>query len=451
MKMKKDYKGLVIANNPLSRKTNNGKTYASLLSNFTKAQLCQIYVTDLQPDFEIAHSFYKIDERLIIGNRRNVIGKEVVAEEVIISEEKTILENARGMHKLKKIIQAFTYTPMGRAVRSWLWGNKSLLNTDLRNWIEKEKPDFVFWGNGNINAMVGLVLEICKEYNLPLIANLGDDYFSLKYNANLFYDCYLKKLKNSFSSIAKNAEVIIVCSDKMKNVLEKKFGGNYCVAMNSVDRNDRFQEKEINKSKISMVYIGNIGIDRWKTLFLVGHALNKLQSEENVRLDIYSGESLDDSVIEKMNQYPCMKLHGAVYGEDLYKVKSNADIMLFAETFEKKYKNLLETAVSTKVPEYLNTHRAILAVGPEYSAAIDYYKKNDVAEIVNSMSEIEIMQAIGNVIKQDKKRIERIERGYALVEKEHLKEVNAKKVEEYIVRSIEKKNGSKKDFEIKCK
>lgn len=437
--MKDSYKGLVIAHNPLSKRTNNGKTYASLLSNFSKDQLCQIYATNLLPNFEIAGSFYKINEKLVIRNKRDVVGGEVFAGNSVTPETEHVLKAAGSMHKLKKIIQSFTYTRAGQAVRSWLWGNRSLLNADLRSWIEKEKPDFVFWGNGNINAMVNLVLQICREYDLPLIVNLGDDYFSRGYTANIFYNCYQKKLKSAFSEVAKLAEVIIVCSDKMEERLKKQFGGNYFIAMNSVDRNDMFETKEINKNSISMVYTGNVGIGRWKTLVQVGQALNKLQSEWNIRLDIYSGEILEPKVVTTLNQYPCMKVHGAVYGEELHDIRESSDIMLFAETFEKKHKRLLETAVSTKVPEYLNTRRAILAVGPKYSAAIDYYKRNDVAEVVNSTKEMEIVEALRNLLVCDEKRSERIERGYALVEKEHLREVNARKVEEYIVKGIEKK------------
>lgn len=434
---KKKYKGLVIAHNPLSTQTNNGKTYASLLSEFSKEQLCQIYATDLKPDFEIAGSFYKISEKSVIRNKRNIIGGEVFANDVNNDETERISPNVGGVHKLKKLMQSFTYTWTGQAVRSWLWGNKSLLNADLRNWIEKEKPDFVFWGNGNINAMVNLVLQICKEYKLPLIVNLGDDYFSRGYTANIFYDCYQKKLKNIFSQIAKLAEVIIVCSDRMGERLKKQFGGNYLVAMNSVDRDRIFEEKKINKNNIDMVYTGNVGIGRWKTLVQVGQVLNRLSKEWNIHLEIYTGEDLDAKVIASLNQQPCIKLCGAVYGEELHKVRENADIMLFVETFEKKHKKLLETAVSTKVPEYLNTRRAILAVGPEYSAAIDYYKKNDVAEVVTSMEEIE--KAIRRLLESDDKAAERIKRGYTLVEKEHLREVNARKVKEYIMKGIKEK------------
>lgn len=435
--MEKGYKGLVIAHNPLSGQTNNGKTYASLLSNFSKEQLCQIYVTNLEPDFEIAGSFYKISEKLVIRNKRDIVGGEVFAGDLVTPETEHAPKDVGSMNKLKKFIQSFTYTRAGQAARSWLWGNRSLLNGDLRNWIEKEKPDFVFWGNGNIIAMLNLVLQICREYSLPLIVNMGDDYFSRGYTANLFYNYYQKKLKSSFSQIAELAEVIIVCGDKMEERLKKRFGGNYIVAMNSVDKNDMFEAKEINKNSIGMVYTGNVGIGRWKTLVRVGQALNKLQGEWNIRLDVYSGEELPPGVVTSLNQQTCMKLHSAVYGEELHKIRENADIMLFVETFEKKHKKLLETAVSTKVPEYLNTKRAILAVGPEYSAAIDYYKRNDVAEVVSSTTRI--VEAIRNLLDCDEKRAERIERGYALVEKEHLREVNAGKVEEYIVKGIEKK------------
>lgn len=55
------------------------------------------------------------------------------------------------------------------------------------------------------------------------------------------------------------------------------------------------------------------------------------------------------------------------------------------------------------------------------------------------MEELKIAEAIKRLVEGDIKRLERIERGYALVEKEHLREVNAGKIEEYIVKGIEKR------------
>lgn len=442
--MENNYKGLVIAHNPLSRQTNNGKTYASLLSNFCKEQLCQIYVTNLEPNFELAGSFYKICEKAVIWNRRETIGGEVFKDNLPIVVSKNKPNSTRVVRKCKKKMQTLTYTLMGQAIRSWMWGEKSLLNDDLRSWIVKEKPDFVFWGNGNVCAMIKLAIQICEEYDLPLIANLGDDYFSRGYTANIIYDAYQKKLKQVFGEIAKRAEVITVCSDKMAYLLKRQFGGTYFIALNSVERSEQFEIKDIDEHALTMVYTGNVGIGRWKTLVQVGKALNKLQTDWNISLDIYSGEALDDKIVKSLNRYPDMKLHDAVYGKELHKIRQNADVMLFVETFERKHKRLLETAVSTKVPEYLNTKRAILAVGPEYSASIDYFKRNDVSVVINSKSEAEIVRGIRELVESDNKRIERIKRGYMLVEKEHLREVNASKMEEYIVEGIEKKKLGRK-------
>ncbi len=433
------YKGLVIAHNPLSRHTNNGKTYASLLSEFSKEQLCQIYATNLQPDFQVADSFYRVHERAVIRNKRTRIGGEVFEDIAAGQAIAAPVKNKPLVRKIKKIIQKLTYTRMGQAVRSWLWGNEPLLNDDLRNWIEKEKPDFVFWGNGNVNAMVKLALQICEEYNLPLIANLGDDYFSRGYSANIFYNIYQRKLKSLFAQIAKKAEVIVVCSEKMRQVLQEQFGGNYFVAMNSIDRNEVYETGTVDKKNLTMIYTGNVGIGRWKTLAQVGKALSELSGKYNVQLDVYSGEDLENKIIKSFSKLNCVKLHGAVYGEKLQEVRENADIMLFAETFDRKHKKLLETAVSTKVPEYMNTKRAILAVGPDYSAAIDYYKRYDVAEVVSCLNKKQIAVALENIVNNDVKRLERINRGYELVEKEHLAEVNAGKVKEYIEKGIEKK------------
>lgn len=109
--METGYKGLVIAHNPLSRRTNNGKTYASLLSNFRKEKLCQIYATNLQPDFEIAGSFYRINEKLVIRNKRDIVGSEVFAGNSDTPETEQNKKNCREYAKAKKnYAVAYLYT-----------------------------------------------------------------------------------------------------------------------------------------------------------------------------------------------------------------------------------------------------------------------------------------------------------------------------------------------------
>ena len=55
-------RGLIIQNNPFSYATGNGKTIASMFSEWTNENLAQIFTSNLQPDFTICKNYYKISD-----------------------------------------------------------------------------------------------------------------------------------------------------------------------------------------------------------------------------------------------------------------------------------------------------------------------------------------------------------------------------------------------------
>ena len=58
----KQCKGLIIQNNPFSTKTGNGKTIASMFSKWNKENIAQIYVSNLEPDYDICEKYYQIQK-----------------------------------------------------------------------------------------------------------------------------------------------------------------------------------------------------------------------------------------------------------------------------------------------------------------------------------------------------------------------------------------------------
>ena len=59
---KKQYKGLIIQNNHFSYNTGNGKTIASMFSEWDSDNLAQIFTSNLQPDFSICKKYFKMSD-----------------------------------------------------------------------------------------------------------------------------------------------------------------------------------------------------------------------------------------------------------------------------------------------------------------------------------------------------------------------------------------------------
>lgn len=74
---------------------------------------------------------------------------------------------------------------------------------------------------------------------------------------------------------------------------------------------------------------------------------------------------------------------------EVEKTLKEYDLVLFVESFVKKYRNTAYLSFSTKVVDYLASSRAIVAVGPSDSAPISYLEENDAAIIVSEINKLE--------------------------------------------------------------
>lgn len=62
-------------------------------------------------------------------------------------------------------------------------------------------------------------------------------------------------------------------------------------------------------------------------------------------------------------------------------VQRQADILVYAESFDKSRRSLVRQSFSTKIVDYLNSSRSIFAVGLNDVASIDYFIKNNSAVV----------------------------------------------------------------------
>ena len=126
---------------------------------------------------------------------------------------------------------------------------------------------------------------------------------------------------------------------------------------------------------------------------------------------------------------------GSVYGDSLRRVREESDVLIIVESFDKKYKNLLSTALSTKVPEYLASGKIILAIGPDYSAAISYIRANNAGYCLTSIDKRDILNML-DLILQDNldNKMRKIQNALRLARSRH----NTTEVSLSIMREIEK-------------
>lgn len=394
------YKGLIIGRNPINLTTGNGKTVATFLRRFDSDCLANLYVTNLPTDMKICKRYFRIDEKDILNVPFFESKTGVVKENLVLCEKGIFHENSI-IKAVKSILNAKVFL----LLRSMLWKKEKWLSKELKQWIDDFSPDFLFYDVGNLPYEYDKIIELKKMKKIPLIIYISDDYVYDSTSSIGWKGLYYKRMRKSFKNLSEQADLCIVISEAMKHKFEKRVDCKMLVAMNGPDKLQDCMSRKNDLEKNLLVYAGNVGLGRWKILLNVNAALEKLQKEGlNFKLNIYSSFLIPKGKKKEMEKKGLATCCGSVFGDELNKVRADADILLHVESFDKKYQTILSTALSTKIPEYMMLGRPILVIAPDYAEAGNFLKRNMFGTVVNTKNKNGIAEAIRSII-QDKDRI----------------------------------------------
>lgn len=430
-------RGLIIQNNPFSYATGNGKTIASMFSEWTNENLAQIFTSNLQPDFTICKNYYKISDANALQSflKRIPCGHPIYADINTKENEKNhgkvTSKFSKGCDFLRSWMSESSFVA---CLRDLMWRKSNWNNVTLYEWLDEVQPTFVFLSAGNLSVFYDMAQFICEYKGIPLFIHIGDDYFIYRSGLNPWKNLQRRRMSKKLSqAINKSSYVIAIC-DKMSRVFQEKYGGRYYTCMNSIDFSEqRRVNRERSGKKIKLVYAGNLGINRWKVLNLIGRALEELRAEGiEAQLDIYSSYTPTKRIQQILTIPGALQFCGSVYGEELNRVKGEADILVHVEAFEKRYRQLTYTAMSTKISEYMGSGQTILAVGPEEAASIEFLKDNNAALVVTNQSTDEIKEKVRCYITEPEKCNDMCDRAVEIARQRFSKTENAKHIYEII-------------------
>lgn len=407
---------MVISHNAFSDEKNNGKTVGALLNEWKHGDISQIYITQEMPSFSLCKDYFRITDSDILKSFISTQAGTIIEKQNYQQET-----NQKEPSVLRRIITAGMQKriPLFMFMREMAWSFGTWKTQKLRQWIIQQKPDVVFYVGSNYAFANRIVDWVCQTQDIPAVMFITDNHHIPFFSLDPFYWIQKRMLIRSFEkTLCNHIKTTIAICDELATAYQAKFGGNYEVAMNCCEAvDDPLPEHTDN---MVLVYTGNLFPNRWKSLKIIGEVLQELKDENlHATLSIYSFDEPESRVVKTLNSVESIYHKGAVKSSMLRQIRSEADILVHVEGFDRKCRQIMLYSMSTKIPEYLSSHRCMFAVVPSDYAEAKYLQMNQAAFLVTSDEKQMVKEQLRNILKNADLRLAYADRGLTLAKQKH--------------------------------
>ncbi|MHA6533614.1 glycosyltransferase [Paenibacillus sp. BAC0078] len=389
---------LVITRNAWNNGNSTGNTATNLFSNWDRENLANLFCRAELPDNEVCDKYFRITESELIGStlKNREIG--IVANYESLTKT-TSEKNVEIAEREKRIYNFFRNNRFHILLwaREILWAMGKWENKKLKEFLLEFNPQIIYMPIHDCFYMHNILRYVKKVTNAKVVLFTGDDMYSLKqFSVSILYWINRFILRRKIRSSIKMADICYCMSDIQISEFKNEFGGEFKILRKGITQAEGRPRYSQHDDVINFVYTGNITNGRWKTLAAIGRGIHALNNEKvKARLYIYTTNSLTNKMKRKLNFNDEVIFMGSVLPSKIRGIQQKADVVVHVESFELKYKLQTRLSFSTKLVDYFQNGKCILAVGWERANSIDYLVKNDAAivatnkeEIINKLKEI---------------------------------------------------------------
>ena len=376
---------LVVSCSPWKKNNNIGNTYTNIFQGIDNIEVAHICCGGGSPDSDFVKYHLHISEKNILKNLINP--KHKCCQ--LFSSETGIKQVSLNRNKIYDFIRTHRFW-LFFFLRDFAWIFKNWICDDLKKFVDDFKPDLIF-AQFLDRSYLNQMLFFLKDYTkVPLVVYGWDDVYTLK-QFSLSPIFWINRItqRKKLRKISQLSSLMYVISEKQKEEYSKAFGRNCKILYKGFD----FKEEpkyESNNLPLKLVFSGNIGTKRYKTLALIASALHEINKDKiRAVLYIYTSTPYSNKMKAMLNYPKSVRRMNFVSSEELAIILQEADILIHAESFDFKEQLKVRLSFSTKLVDYFYSGRCIFAVGSRNLASIDYLSKNQAAVIAYKKSEIE--------------------------------------------------------------
>ena len=379
---------LVFSSTLWSSDNSFGNTYCSIFEGLPEVTFANIACRPGNYTCDLVQRYFQITEKALLRNLLNKCyptGKELLQNNREDVNPEVCEEMKIRTFGSKKRWQILFWA------RDLIWAAGRWKSPELQKFIDDFAPDLIFQPV-YFSSYLNDIAQYIKEYTkAPMIGYISDDCYTLKQLSfsPLYWIDRLYKRKKVKQTI-EMCELLYVISDIQKEEYEKCFTTKCKILTKGAD----FEEAPVYKGRyqdpLQLVYTGNIGTNRWKSLKLIADALESINRDGvRAQLRIYTATPVTNKMKKALNRGASSFLMGSVPVSEVPEIQKNADMLVHVEAFDLKSRLAVRQSFSTKIVDYLKTARPILAVGPKDVASIDHLIRNDCAIVADHKAELE--------------------------------------------------------------
>lgn len=372
---------LVLSSTPWDEHNSFGNTYSNLFSGFSDIEFANIFCKagNLHNSFPMT-GFRMTEKSLLL----NLLGK-CPAGECVTNRQELSPENGDAkpfVPKKRRLVYFW--------IREWIWRVGRWKSPELRAFIQAFQPDLIFqpiYYNRYLNRVAQYVKRVA---DVPMLGYVSDDVYHLQ-------DAHgspLQKLdillsRRCIKKTVENCEILYVVSELQKREYAQVFTPPCKVLTKCADFTEPPQFKTSYNTPLQLVFTGNIGTNRWKSLAILAQAVQDLnRNGTKAELRIYTATPLTAKMQKALQIDGASYLMGAVPASEMPRIQSEADMLVHVEAMDIKNKLAVRQSFSTKLVDYFKAARPILAVGPKDVASIDHLLQNNCALVADNEAEL---------------------------------------------------------------
>lgn len=380
---------LFVSASPIQKEISIGNTFLNLFAEQENITLASVYTRGGVPDAAISQAFCLTDAMLV----KNLLRKTPVGKTVPCgtTEERTA-PPAQDSSKLARFMKHSRLSIFFWA-QDLLWRVGRWKSPELQKFVEDFQPDIVFTVLSDFPYLNRLILHIVQTSGAKLTLYAWDNNYSLKM-VSLSPLRWIRHVWNraSMRKVVAKADLFYVISEVQKQDYEKAFHKPCKVLTKCADFSEQPQLKTSYNTPLQLVFTGNIGTNRWKSLAILAQAVQDLnRNGTKAELRIYTATPLTAKMQQALDIDGASYLMGTVPASEIPRIQSQADMLVHVEALDLKNKLAVRQSFSTKLVDYFKAARPILAVGPKDVASIDHLLQNNCALVADNAADLAAM------------------------------------------------------------